>query len=426
MSSKKIDINPALFNLVKTKKNREKSNRPINPIISPNILKNKLLKRIKEHKLKETENLDSKKKQEKPQLVDAKDLSTYTDEFNDSITYLQTLSKQKKINDEKMKYEKNKERKNTESQSYQHSTSQKNYSDYVNLELPDTLRETFIQQPLIQIQKPSIQIQKPSMQIQNPVSTYKNNSDMPYGILKGGNKPTYRQWNKTQKNGYGLTSRPLIIEGNNTNIDIDREREREREKRLHLLKEKIKQKQNFDAINSLSTSNLENINIQQPFNQEPFIQQPYIQEPFIQQPFNKESFIQQPYIQESLNDQVQMNDSNSNQENFESGGSFKRTFKKTIRRKYTLGKSSIKNSVGVLLKDRNTRKKVITAHRDLRKKSINDIKDYLRQHNLIKIGSNAPNDVIRKMYESAILAGEITNNNQDTLLHNFLKEEKEL
>ena len=409
MSSKKIDINPALFNLGKTKKNREKSNRPINPIISPNILKNKLLKRIKEHKLKETENLDSKKKQEKPQLVDAKDLSTYTDEFNDSITYLQTLSKQKKINDEKIKYEKNKERKNTESQSYQHSTSQKNYSDYVNLELPDTLRETFIQQPLIQIQKPSIQMQKPSMQIQNPVSTYKNNNDMPYGILKGGNKPTYRQWNKTQKNGYGLTSRPLIIEGNN-NTTIDREREREREKRLHLLKEKIKQKQNFDAINSLSTSNLENINTQQSFNQEPLN--------------DKDSFIHEPFNQDSLNDQVQMND--SNQENFESGGSFKRTFKKTIRRKYTLGKSSIKNSVGVLLKDRNTRKKVITAHRDLRKKSINDIKDYLRQHNLIKIGSNAPNDVIRKIYESAILAGEITNNNQDTLLHNFLKEEKEL
>ena len=57
---------------------------------------------------------------------------------------------------------------------------------------------------------------------------------------------------------------------------------------------------------------------------------------------------------------------------------------------------------------------------------MNDVKLYLREHNLIKIGSNAPNDVLRKMYESSMLAGEITNSNAETLLHNFSKDDKEL
>ena len=100
--------------------------------------------------------------------------------------------------------------------------------------------------------------------------------------------------------------------------------------------------------------------------------------------------------------------------------------KRTIKKKYTLGKSKIKKSVSVLVKDRFTRKKVITAQKDLKRKPIHDIKLYLRDHNLIKVGSNAPNDVIRKLYESSMLAGEITNKNSETLLYNFSKDDKEI
>jgi hypothetical protein len=378
MSNKTISINPGLFSIggSKTKKNRDKKQLPsVKPLISPSVLKNKLLKRIKEHKQRETENLENNKRtlavpQEKNEKIN--EISSYSDEFSDSINYLQTLSNQKKINNEKINYEKQKQKRREELerktiknfQPINNSISQQ----IVNVDLPEELR-----QPLINVNTENFISNNNPLRINDPV---------PYGVLKGGIKPTYRDWNKTQRNNVVLNpNSALIIEGSLFNKEKS-----ERENRLNNLREKLKFK-HLEETNKIN----DDIMMTQNLIQKPIVTNiPEIRD------FNEEII------------------------------ATKKITKKTIKRKYTLGRSKIKKSVSVLIKDRGTRKKILNAQKELKRKPINDVKIYLREHNLIKIGSNAPNDVIRKLYESAMLAGEITNSNAETLLHNFSKDDKEL
>jgi hypothetical protein len=370
--SKTIQINPALFNagssLSKTKKNRERKTKPtITPLITPNALKNKLLKRIKDHKKAETSHSTDENKKNT-----ISDVGIYTDEFNDSIEYLKHLSAFKKTEQQPNK-------------------TLKNYSTnvpHVQLDFPDILKEEPVPLPTPIVNK-----------IEEPLTLKRNlNPDPPYGCLKGGSKPTYRSWNTTQKNRDNFQQ--------NLSFSIPQKQNDEssdREKRLHMLREKIKMKQqekNNDNVEP--TSNSIQINTQPLYggvSNEKGVLNNVVQDPV------KEELIQK-YKEE------------------DEKKSSRRLVKKTIRRTYTIGKSKIHGKVGVLIKDRDTRKNIISAQRDLRKKPINDVKLYLRDHALLKAGSNAPNDVVRKIYESSILAGEITNNNKDTLLHNFLKEKE--
>ena len=98
---------------------------------------------------------------------------------------------------------------------------------------------------------------------------------------------------------------------------------------------------------------------------------------------------------------------------------FKKT--KTLKRKLILGKN--KGKVSVLIKNRKTRKKIKNDTLKLKKKSISEIKQYLRIHNLIKIGSNAPESVLRETFENAFLSGNIYNKNAENLIHNYINDE---
>jgi hypothetical protein len=94
--------------------------------------------------------------------------------------------------------------------------------------------------------------------------------------------------------------------------------------------------------------------------------------------------------------------------------------KKTKRRTYKIGKSKVLPKVSVLVSNKTIRNNISTKKQLLKQVPIQEVKSYLMKRGFIKIGSTAPSDVLRKMYESAVMiCGEVQNHNPDNLLYNY-------
>ena len=83
-----------------------------------------------------------------------------------------------------------------------------------------------------------------------------------------------------------------------------------------------------------------------------------------------------------------------------------------------LGKKN--KTISVLIKDRATRKTVDQEVNLLKHHEISKIKEYLRDRGLIKIGSHAPESILRETYENAFLTGDVNNVSKENLIHNYL------
>jgi hypothetical protein len=398
--NKTISIHPHLFHL---KKNKTKKNAPIitstttstKPLISPKLMKQRLLHRIKQHKNKEihTAMNTATTAPSGPGPLDSSS-SSVSDEFSKSMEYLQTLSKQKQLG-EKQKYEENKKR-SLERKTLKHlgGGGGTDASLMVHLDLPEELewsmpfaRQSVSDRSISDRSDPIV-----SNHLSHPVSAPPNDP-VPYGILKGGKKPTYRMWNKTQRQGPPTTTRTP--------------EKNERDQRLYELRQKLQKKQMEKQLQQMQSMP----SIQPPPMMQPPMMQPTIQSP-IMQPMMQPT-IQSPMMQPTIQSPIQ-----SPMQKIAT----KHITTKTIRKKYTLGKSKTKNVVSVMIKNKGTQKKIIDAQRELKKTNIEQIKKYLVDQNLIKMGSNAPNDILRKMYESAFMTGEIKNADADILLHNYSKD----
>jgi hypothetical protein len=398
---KTIKINPELFSLTKQKKTKpdaSQSKTKKNTAFKPNNIKNKLLERIKAHKNKEA-NLGT-------QSSSATDIEAQSNEFDDSMAYLSSLARQSKETTNRDAYVQNTQNAMTGGK----SKTLKNYaaapspSLHVELELPDGLKES----PMV-FHTP-VPTNDPPIILTPPNAKYVVNDNVPYGCLKGGVKPTFKTWNKTQRQQPAVDQPSPSLNINNSSLGGSSNTTL-RETKMKELKDKMRRKQ-------------QSLEIAQPApTPAPIPTQVPIPQPEPEQKISMDQEVPVIIMTDPLpSNQTTFADATTTQN---VPTSSPKRIKKTIKRTYTLGKSKIHKKVGVLIKDKNTRKRVLNAQRDIKRHGINDIKQYLRTHGLIKTGSSAPNDIVRKIYESAMLSGEVTNQDKDILLQNFLKEKDE-
>jgi hypothetical protein len=95
--------------------------------------------------------------------------------------------------------------------------------------------------------------------------------------------------------------------------------------------------------------------------------------------------------------------------------------KKTLKTKFNVGKSKYFPKIGVLISNRTLRNQTLQKTQQLKQTPVPEIRKLLVKKGLIKVGSSAPNDVLRKMYESvSLIVGDVQNHNIENIMHNFI------
>jgi len=369
---KTISIDPDLFvNTERTKAGvsnrtastketlkRPKKVKPKMPKVpSSNTLRKNLLARIKEHQMREQKEFQKKPLDDYGRKSSSKkEMSDFEDEFSKSLSYLSELAKTTEMH----KHEKKRKGKNTltlKTSSMRNARpmssnayNQPNQVPEVKLEMPVELAEPIYEVKVLPTpSKETTEIA--TNQIDNlPVALTK---DVPYGILRGGNKPTYREY--TRKLTETSSSKPSLTIHNYNRPQVQSVREQ--------------------MLNELKAKRQEE------------------SKPQISIPVTKHRRTK----------------------------TIKRT---TSKRKFKLGKDGKKRIISVLVKNNATRRQVKLELGRLKTVPIKDVRHYLKRHGLLKVGSVAPPDVLRKIYEQSVLSGDIHNTAKETLIHNFLNDKE--
>ena len=174
MSTRKtIQINPQLFNM-SGKKNKTEKKRPTKEKLDfkPNSLKRELMKRIKSHAVKS----ERQQKMASQNNANTKSDDTFQNDFDKHMGYLNNLSKERK-------HEKRKNRRATTRRNNSQPAPMLNPPNAF-LNLPPELNEKSF--------TINIDSTGPSVHLNEPFQ-----KEPPYGCLKGGGKPTFKDWKRT-------------------------------------------------------------------------------------------------------------------------------------------------------------------------------------------------------------------------------------
>jgi len=415
-TQKILQINPELFQFNGGKKSSKKKERKTKPIqdktqsLKSNKLKKELLKKVKDYqKNKETEVIKDEKSKDKNEtmpssnLFDSKDFENndFEREFNKSLTFLHELSKKNK--------DKNKKK-----------TLKLSNTD-INIDIP---KDCLI---------------------------YNSAKEPSYGCLKNGSKPTFRDLNKTQKhntnntNNTNSTKRLQLALENNTYYDHSEFHNKYQthtndnvETNKPNIQLKIIENTSQETLNGANLSNNEIITASYdytnnyPTNKETLNVIDLNKNDVNKNDVNKNDVKEEILTKEILTNEIITNKEDNltnetilNKEDSKEELPKEESYIPKLRRitrtyKYKLGKKKDSKHIGLLIKNRETQKKIKQEVSQLKQQPIQNVKNFLREKNLIKLGSQAPNDVLRKLYEDSVLAGEITNTNNNNLVHNYL------
>jgi len=202
-----------------------------------------------------------------------------------------------------------------------------------------------------------------------------SNDHVPYGILKGGAKPTFRQFSRTQQQS---------------------------------------------SIQNVPEEELQiNINTYEPINEIPDIKE--TPEKFYEERSKRFDNFKKKFHQK-LEEKASQIDANpgSTPSNYEAIGSGTRRIRKKVKKHRTLGKH--KGKISVLVKNYDTRRKIEKECAVLKETPIGIVKDFLRERGFVKMGSSAPDHILRQTYESCFLSGDVNNLNGENLVHNYLND----
>lgn len=351
MSERKtIKVNPAFFSLKpkrnKTEKRREKKDKlkKMSQIIRPNKAKKELLRRIKEHQ---------KQKKEQQKQENSENAIEFTENMKESMDYLQKIIKENKRKKNLKKTQKNYSSSDNINKDKILINTSKDSTPNISLEIKPTEVHLDDPQENNNAIKPSLVVRDQTIKKDNsnaisiPAINFK---EPKYGCLKGGNKPTYREYMKTLKKRDAKPPVSTISFTPNTTTDQS------------IIERKNKLK---SLIDKSSTTN------------------------------------------HKITENKKM-------------GSYRRYKVRTLHKTYKLGKYKDKKNVGILLKNNTTRKKITQEIGILEKTPISKVKAFLREKNLLKIGSKVPDNIARQIFINSILSGDVINKNYRVLLHNYV------